>query len=276
VSGYWPVGNKYPSGSYNRWLNSSLKINAPYVLHFGLAEDRDWLLSAREGLPTEWHHTPIAQMEREFEQLTGSRGAASKERRFAKSWGLHVIWFMKLLLLQKASETNPFNTPYFAWVDAGIVRYRRHPPPPAVWPNADKLARVPQGVFVYSPVSARWHCFAGTAFLVDAPTVRPLATAYYGAYHSLCTQKSNDTTQCINRGNSIDRYYKADPKRDRPSACQTACADDQTLFSYVRDKLPDRFYSINNLIERNVAPAPTQPGKCVQPRAWSGVVDHLY
>jgi len=283
VSGYWPVPNKYPPGSYNRWLNNSMRLNAPYVFHYGGAADLEWLQGCRAGLQTEWRLTSLDDLGREFAAVSGSRGPKSAEAHQSKTWELHVIWYMKLRLLELAAAENPFGTHWFAWVDAGIVRYRNQLPPAAPWPRAEQLARVPPGSMLYAAVTARWHCFAGTAFLLHKSKLKLLSSLYYKGYRQLCARDHawNDTSGCINKAAGISAYYHPTADELKPSnhRCQHACADDQTMFAYVREAHPELFYSVTNLMDADdkwLPPKETKPGRCVQPCVWSCVVDHLY
>jgi hypothetical protein len=63
---------------------------------------------------------------------------------------LNLIWNEKIFMIQKAYEINPFNTEWFKWIDAGLCIYRDIRPPNKVFPDAEKLMKLPNDKFIYS------------------------------------------------------------------------------------------------------------------------------
>jgi hypothetical protein len=43
---------------------------------------------------------------------------------------LGLVWNEKIFMIKDATTLNPFQSDYFAWVDAGLCVYREHAPPP--------------------------------------------------------------------------------------------------------------------------------------------------
>ena len=67
---------------------------------------------------------------------------------------LNIIWNEKVFLLEKASILNPFNSEFFAWVDAGICTYRDSAPPTRPFPDLNKLALLPKDKFIFTSSQA--------------------------------------------------------------------------------------------------------------------------
>jgi hypothetical protein len=100
---------------------------------------------------------------------------------------LNLIWNEKIILIEKASTINPFNSEFFFWVDAGICNYRNNAPPSSVFPNINKLQDLPKDRFIYS-ASNRWnpravsnsayyHHISGT-FILHKNIIRSFSDVY--------------------------------------------------------------------------------------------------
>jgi hypothetical protein len=192
---------------------------------------------------------------------------------------------MKLFLVEQAAQENFFGTEWFAWNDAGNVQYRNKLPPDLVWPHPARLALVPSA-FVYSPVSAVFHCFAGTAFLVPRLLSKRLLTLQMALYSEHCVRHNASHPRaerpldyCINKGEHITDYIRPPVPVGNGRACQPPCGDDQMLFSFMRNRHPELFASITRVQTREGVPFYSKevaPGRCYDPCGWSCVVSLLY
>ena len=166
------------------------------------------------------------------------------------------------------------------------MQYRRKFPPPQPWPNPERLAAMPKDKLVYASVAAIWHCFAGTAFLLHASMVDEMVAAYYANYASQCVPGNGQPREpgyCINKGANIETYIKPPVRGHKdPRACQPPCRDDQQLFAFTRDKMPNKFASVGEL--RNVVtgnrlwstPKEIKGGQCFHPCGWACVIVLLF
>jgi len=78
---------------------------------------------------------------------------------------LGQIWIEKVHFVSVAAALDVFNTPWFAWVDAGNAAYRDKKPPSSVWPDVAAVAQLPLDRVVYTDSEDEHHRFAGTAFM---------------------------------------------------------------------------------------------------------------
>jgi hypothetical protein len=169
VSGYWTVKNKHDN-KYNRWFENTLRINCPYVF-FGNSESIDLAKSFRRDLPTYY-------IECEIEDFYTYK---YKDRMRihpidSPSAELNMIWNEKLFLIEKAARLNPYNSEFFAWIDAGICTYRNKMPPNVQFPNSNKLALLPKDKFIFTTsekpffephrLNTYYHHIAGTSYIL--------------------------------------------------------------------------------------------------------------
>lgn len=166
------------------------------------------------------------------------------------------------------------------------MQYRRKFPPPEPWPNPARLAALPKDKFVYSSVSAIWHCFAGTAFIMHGSVVSEMVASYYANYASQCVPTSGQPREpgyCINKAPNIEMFIKPPVRgHNDPRACQGPCRDDQQLFAFTRDKMPERFMSVGELRDVSTGkkfwetPKEIKGGMCYHPCGWACVITQLY
>lgn len=168
VSGYWLVTNKHDL-RYLLWFENTLKINCPYIF-FGNDETIEIIKEFRGELPTYYIKCELEEFytyKYKDRILTDFYDCPSVE--------LNMIWNEKIFLLEKASLLNPFNSEFFAWVDAGICLYRDEPPPTRPFPNLNKLALLPKDKFIFtssqksdyepSLLNTYYHYVSGTYLL---------------------------------------------------------------------------------------------------------------
>jgi len=186
VSGYWLVPNKHSTTSFDTWFRSSLRIQAPYVF-FGTSETIALVkpIRATVSAPTEYIELSLEEFHTApFKPLFVTHPV------HCPSAELNMIWNEKIFLMRRAAALNPFNTDWFAWVDAGICAYRSSPPPDRPWPTPSKLARLSKEKLHFttsdsprfdprrvSPTSY-YHAFAATAYILHASAINYFATLY--------------------------------------------------------------------------------------------------
>lgn len=147
VSGYWPVKNKHDL-RYLHWFQNTLQINCPYVF-FGDEQTIEFVKQFRGTLPTYYVKCELEEFytyKYKDRMLTNQYDCPSVE--------LNIIWNEKVFLLEKASILNPFNSEFFAWVDAGICTYRDSAPPTRPFPDLNKLALLPKDKFIFTSSQA--------------------------------------------------------------------------------------------------------------------------
>ena len=168
VSGYWPVKNKHDL-RYLHWFQKTLQINCPYVF-FGDEQTIEFVKQFRGTLPTHYVKCELEEFytyKYKDRMLTNQYDCPSVE--------LNIIWNEKVFLLEKASILNPFNSEFFAWVDAGICTYRDSAPPTRPFPDLNKLAVLPKDKFIFtsserpeyepSRLNTYYHHVSGTYIL---------------------------------------------------------------------------------------------------------------
>lgn len=143
VSGYWDVPNKHDL-NFVRWFKNTLRINCPYVF-FGTKDTIELAQLYRDTLPTHYVECELEEFytyKYKDKMITHLRHCPSAE--------LNMIWNEKLFFIEKAFHLNPFQSEFFAWVDAGICTYRYEAPPSKPFPNLEKLATLPKDKFIFT------------------------------------------------------------------------------------------------------------------------------
>ena len=123
VTCFYQIDNKHGT-KYLDWFHRTLKINAPYVF-FGTKETIELVQPFRTGLPTVYVERDLADF------VTAKfRDKLIVDPIHSPSVELGLVWNEKIFMMKDAVTLNPFQTDYFAWVDAGLCVYRETPPPP--------------------------------------------------------------------------------------------------------------------------------------------------
>jgi hypothetical protein len=182
VSGYWRIPNKHGDESYIKWFENTLRIDCPTIF-FGDTETIPILKKYRGDLPAIYIHLELkdfATKKYEDKMLTHPTHVPSKE--------LNMIWNEKVYLMEKSVDINPFQSDWFAWVDAGTCSYRAHPPPNRPWPDYRKLETLPRDKVIFTssdlPHFQPWlmgqyyHYVAGTSFMMYKDVVKPFKNLY--------------------------------------------------------------------------------------------------
>jgi hypothetical protein len=181
VSGYWIVKNKFDR-EYLSWFYNTLKINCPYVF-FGNTESIELAKKYRGSLPTYYIECEICDFYTyKFKDLmiTHEIHCPSAE--------LNMIWNEKLFLIEKAAKLNPYNSEFFAWIDAGICVYRDQAPPIKSFPDLNKLANLPKDKFIFttsnnkaldkSRLCTYYHFISGTSYILHINIISKVLDIY--------------------------------------------------------------------------------------------------
>lgn len=182
VSGYWNVDNKHGHKRYKEWFNHSLRINCPYVF-FSNKEGIEIINKHRRDLPTHYVELNIDEFE-----TNKYKGIMKTHPIHSPSIELNMIWNEKIFLLQRAKELNPYDSEYLMWIDAGICIYRNQSPPRSIFPNAEKMSRLPKDRFIYSQSNAYneslvkedmyYHHVCGTCYIMPRAMIDEFAKLY--------------------------------------------------------------------------------------------------
>lgn len=98
--------------------------------------------------------------------------------------------------MEKASILNPFNTDFFAWIDAAIFTYRNCKPSPNIFPNFRKFKSLPRDKMICCPTdnpifnrnmalsSQYYHYISGNYIVPNTilPTIVELFSKYLDNY----------------------------------------------------------------------------------------------
>jgi hypothetical protein len=194
VSGYWIVKNKFDT-EYLTWFHNTLKIDCPYVF-FGNTESIELAKKYRGSLPTYYIECDISDFYtykfKDF-MITHERHCPSVE--------LNMIWNEKLFLIERAAKLNPYNSEFFAWIDAGICVYRDQAPPIKSFPDLNKLANLPKDKFIFTTsdnkvfqpnrINTYYHYIAGTSYLLHKNLIGVVIDKYQEYLDTLLKASDN-------------------------------------------------------------------------------------
>lgn len=175
-----------------RWWGHSLRVNAPYIFYYSNETDRAAVEEIRKGLPTTF-----------IQRDLHSKNFSSIHRLvpFSPNWThpMHVpsvdlarMWIGKVSLMADAARLNPYNTSWFAWLDAGLASYRDVTPPAQPWPNPEMLASLPKDKIIYTDSGERVnHDVAGTAFMYHRSIVEKVEQGMRDAFEACANEEAN-------------------------------------------------------------------------------------
>ena len=145
VSGFWFIENKHGNKFLN-WFQNTLMIQCPYIF-FGSKEAIDLVKKYRDSLSV-----PTVYIECNIEEFYTFqyREKMITDPIHCPSVELNLIWNEKIFFIEKASQMNPFQSEYFSWVDAGICNFRNRPPPNKLFPDMNKLIKLPKDKFIFT------------------------------------------------------------------------------------------------------------------------------
>ena len=214
VSGYWKIKSKHSEFKYNKWFENTLSLNAPYVFFYEDEDIKQRVSEIRRDLPTVFIYKKMADF------------LSAKEYRAIWTHDEHVpttnlgkIWIEKVNLVRDAASQNPFNSEWFAWVDAGNSYYRDMKPSENAWPNKESLANLPKDKIAYIGTrdEAASHDFAGGAFMYHKSIVQKVHDLFYSQYLA-CGTEHNDWR----------------------------CGSDQCVFTQLKNKNPELFHRVGD------------------------------
>ena len=183
VSGYWKICNKH-GNEYEKWFENTLKINCPYIF-FCDKETVKFIQKYRINLPTYYIELNIEDFisyKFKDQMITDPIHCPSIE--------LNLIWNEKIFMIQHALKVNPFNSEYFCWIDAGICVYRDLTCPTTIFPDINKLNKLPKDKIIYSSsndydetkfVKCNYHSFqhvSGTSYILHKNIIDKVVKLY--------------------------------------------------------------------------------------------------
>jgi len=135
VTAYYDFNSKHSTGQYLAWINNLLQTSDPMIIFvepgstwFDLVKER------RSHAPTiiaEQHFDDLVMSSTFTESFWQYQHGIDGEAKVHKGTGVYKIWNEKMVFLHSAIKLNPFDTPGFAWMDAGYFRKNRDAPPPS-------------------------------------------------------------------------------------------------------------------------------------------------
>ena len=216
VSSHYDIKlGKRKSFHYRQWWPQTLALNCPYMLFTDSHLVAKALLKARNSLPTIVIYRNLNDSfatQYILENMTIRQHVPSIE--------LGIIWAEKMELIKIASDINPFQSEWFAWVDSGNALYRKIKMPNIYWPNAMALEMLPKNKFLHTASWFPWGVVevAGTAFMLHQDMIVDFREKWINKY-SWC-QKTHP----------IKNYYN--------------CASDQYILTRLKHQFPSLFYQI--------------------------------
>jgi hypothetical protein len=211
VSCYYPVKNKY-GDSYEKWFNTTLDINCPYVF-FSTKAGIEYIRPFRKNHPTYYIELNIEDF---FTYKYKDRMKIDDYH--CPSIELNLIWNEKIFMIKKAHEFNPFNTEWFKWIDAGICIYRNVKPSQKKFQNENILNSLPKDMFIYSSSDHKipdfekitntnyYHYISGT-YLLNKCIINGFVKLYEAYADALIDTKNIWTDQVI-----LTHIFKDKPK----------------------------------------------------------------
>jgi len=114
---------KHSHGEFMKWSRGLLHLNCSLVLFTDSQQLIDMRLATR--FPTHYVKTNLSSFRTYTTYVDRLRSiVASNRDPQSKNHGaeLYVIWYMKVELVQRAIELNPFNSTHYLWVDVAMQR----------------------------------------------------------------------------------------------------------------------------------------------------------
>ena len=208
VSSYYKIKNKH-GDKFNDWFKNTLSIRCPYVI-FSNKEGIEIIKQYRSSYPTYYIELNIEDFytyKYKDNILTHPVHCPSVE--------LNLIWNEKIFMLQKAYMLNPFNSEWFKWIDAGICIYRDIYPPQNIFPQFDKVNKLPKDKFIYSSSlcynkdlvtkTNYYHHISGT-YIIHKNMINQIVTIYMEYLDKLIDKHNIWTDQVV-----LTHIYKDNP-----------------------------------------------------------------
>lgn len=126
VTAYYKIPSKHSSNSYFKWMKNFLSLKDCIVVY----TSEDLVQQIRELRPKEYPLRIIIKPLNMFKvaQFTNDSGWSAQEKMdpemsIGHSRELYWIWNEKSNLLYESSQSNIFQSQYFAWLDIGAIRH---------------------------------------------------------------------------------------------------------------------------------------------------------
>jgi hypothetical protein len=218
VSGYWKIKSKHTDEDYDKWFKNTLVLNAPYVFFHGDDETKNRISKFRGDLETVF-------IKRNIEDF---KSAKTYDDKWTHDYHLPdprlgKIWTEKVKMVDEAIKLNPYNSEWFAWIDAGNSYYRTMKPSAEKWPSLEVLSKLPKDKIIFAETNEAEHDFAGGVFMYHKDIANEVSKVFYEEYSSC--------------GGRYDDWQ---------------CGSDQCIFTEVKKKIPDLFHSMGKGIGGDV------------------------
>jgi len=212
VSGFWNVDNKHQNSYVETWLRRTLKINNPYVIYC-TEEEKPLLQSCRGDYPTVFVKKEISEF-----VTYKHKDAIQTHHRHVPSKELQMIWNEKLFLLRETARTNPFDSEWFLWIDAGLFLYRDEEPPKETF-CFEKLASLPKDRLIFSSSDSptcnfssikegNYYHYVSGIFMIHKSFVEKFVSVYEIYIDRLLSQKDWIYTDQV----ILTHMYKENPE----------------------------------------------------------------
>ncbi len=206
VTGWWDIDtNKYEQSLdakniyFAQWFYNTLPINMPYILYtnhdvrdFDKYRDRNTYFT---------HYVTCDIDSFKSYEIYNKNWTDSLH---VPSYKLGAIWIEKINFLLKSLQYS--NSEYFAWIDAGINRYRYKKVPNEEF-NSDVILSLPRNRVTYAYVSDIYHThsFSGGYIVVHRTIIPTLHHLFYDEFRQ-CSIIFNDW-RCGSDQILFTRYY---------------------------------------------------------------------
>jgi len=135
VTAYYEFTSKHSVEKYENWFQRILRTSEPMIIF--VEPGSKWF----EFVKKQRKHAPTIVAQLPFEELVMSTTftedfwnfmfSIDTEATTHRGTGVYKIWNEKLIFMHAAITLNPFNTPGFAWMDAGYFRKNNDAPRPS-------------------------------------------------------------------------------------------------------------------------------------------------
>ncbi len=207
VSGWWDIDvNKYDTTEnsniyFTEWFYNTLPINMPYIMY----TNHD-IREFEKYRDKKQYYTHYVQCDIDSFKSYEIYNKNWTDPLHIPSYKLGVIWIEKLNFLLKSLQYS--NSEYFAWIDAGINRYRSKKVPNEEF-KRDVILSLPRNRLTYAYVSDIYqsHSFSGGYFILHRTIIPTLHHIFYDEYKQ-CSIIFNDW-RCGSDQILFTRYLEA-------------------------------------------------------------------
>ena len=122
VTAYYPIRSKFSMDRYMEWASTFLRMKSPIVL---FTEERmvESIRQRRGNLPIYIITIPFHELDTwKLYQSQWIEHSQMDPEQHIHSPELYAIWAQKAFFVERAIQTNPFQTDFFFWCDIGAFR----------------------------------------------------------------------------------------------------------------------------------------------------------